>query len=59
MSSRKVIKCEVFSRIVGYFRPTNNWNSGKLSEFNQRKDFTELLSMESEFAKESFLTIKI
>jgi ribonucleoside-triphosphate reductase len=26
----------VYSRVVGYFRPTNNYNIGKLDEFNKR-----------------------
>ena len=25
--------CEVFSRIVGYLRPVQNWNDGKKEEF--------------------------
>lgn len=28
--------CEVYSRIVGYFRPIQNWNAGKRSEFGDR-----------------------
>ena len=28
--------CEVYSRIVGYFRPVQNWNIGKKEEFKQR-----------------------
>ena len=31
--------CEVYSRIVGYFRPTSQWNAGKKSEFKLRKTF--------------------
>jgi ribonucleoside-triphosphate reductase len=30
---------EVYSRIVGYYRPVQNWNPGKKSEFNMRKIF--------------------
>jgi ribonucleoside-triphosphate reductase len=30
---------EVYSRIVGYYRPVQHWNSGKKSEFNHRKLF--------------------
>ncbi len=30
---------EVFSRVVGYFRPTKNWNSGKKQEWNDRVMF--------------------
>jgi anaerobic ribonucleoside-triphosphate reductase len=32
-------KCDVYSRIVGYFRPVNNWNKGKKQEFDDRKMF--------------------
>ncbi len=32
-------ECEVFSRIVGYFRPVRRWNDGKVEEFRQRKPF--------------------
>lgn len=32
-------KCEVFSRVVGYIRPVQQWNDGKVAEFNQRKTF--------------------
>ncbi|MBN1308073.1 MAG: ribonucleoside triphosphate reductase [Chitinispirillaceae bacterium] len=30
---------EVYSRIVGYYRPVQHWNAGKKSEFNHRKLF--------------------
>lgn len=30
-------KCEVFSRVVGYLRPVQNWNNGKRTEFGMRK----------------------
>lgn len=30
---------EVYSRIVGYFRPVNNWNKGKQQEFADRKPY--------------------
>lgn len=32
-------KMEVYSRIVGYFRPISQWNKGKESEFKDRKEF--------------------
>ncbi len=35
----KVIPTEVYSRIVGYFRPVQNWNRGKVEEFRQRRTF--------------------
>jgi ribonucleoside-triphosphate reductase len=31
--------CEVYSRIVGYLRPVNQWNNGKKEEFNLRKTY--------------------
>ena len=31
--------CEVYSRIVGYYRPVQQWNLGKQQEFKQRKEF--------------------
>lgn len=32
-------RCEVWSRIVGYFRPTDQWNEGKKSEYAQRVEY--------------------
>lgn len=32
-------ECEVYSRIVGYIRPVNQWNKGKKAEFKNRKTF--------------------
>ena len=37
--------CEVYSRIVGYFRPVQNWNVGKQEEFKDRLEFTEAKTM--------------
>jgi len=31
--------CEVYSRIVGYLRPINQWNKGKQEEYSQRKEY--------------------
>ena len=31
--------CEVYSRVVGYFRPIKAWNKGKREEFKDRKVF--------------------
>lgn len=30
-------ECEVYSRIVGYYRPVSNWNIAKKQEFKDRK----------------------
>ncbi len=32
-------ECEVYSRIVGYIRPVQQWNKGKQAEFSARKTF--------------------
>jgi ribonucleoside-triphosphate reductase len=32
-------KCEVYSRVVGYLRPVDQWNDGKQAEFAIRKTF--------------------
>jgi hypothetical protein len=32
-------KCEVYSRVVGYYRPVSNWNEGKKQEFKDRMPF--------------------
>ncbi len=31
--------CEVWSRITGYYRPVQNWNDGKVQEFQDRKEY--------------------
>jgi anaerobic ribonucleoside-triphosphate reductase len=35
--NEKRTKCEVYSRVVGYLRPTSQWNKGKQQEFKERK----------------------
>lgn len=37
--NEKRTKCEVYSRVVGYMRPVNQWNRGKQEEFSDRKVF--------------------
>jgi len=32
-------KCEVYSRVVGYLRPVQQWHVGKRQEFRERKEF--------------------
>lgn len=33
----RIIECETYSRVVGYYRPVQNWNVGKKAEFKERK----------------------
>lgn len=42
-------ECEVYSRIVGYFRPVQNWNLGKQEEFKDRNEFSEKIANEKDF----------
>lgn len=44
------MKCEIFSRVVGYMRPVQQWNKGKKEEFKERVEFDESSSLNSRFA---------
>ena len=33
------VPVEVYSRVVGYFRPVNQWNKGKKEEFSERQTY--------------------
>jgi hypothetical protein len=37
--------CEVWTRVMGYYRPTSGFNVGKKQEFADRKYFSEKVSM--------------
>lgn len=39
-TEHKTTSCEVYSRVVGYIRPVNQWNKGKQQEFKDRRTFT-------------------
>ena len=32
-------KTEIYSRITGYYRPVQNWNDGKLQEYQNRTEY--------------------
>ncbi len=34
-------RCEVWTRVMGYFRPVSEFNKGKKSEYAERKTFIE------------------
>ncbi len=40
-------KCEVYSRVVGYYRPIQHWNLGKKEEYKHRKVYIEEKSIQS------------
>lgn len=40
VTSRTIkIPCEIYSRVVGYLRPVQNWNKGKRQEFLERRTY--------------------
>ena len=39
----KATRCEVYSRVVGYIRPVQQWNDGKQAEFEDRALFDKAL----------------
>jgi len=43
--------CEVYSRVVGYLRPVNQWNKGKQEEFKLRKKFRVFKDEDRRFAE--------
>jgi len=48
-NKKKVIPTEVYSRVVGYYRPVNQFNKGKYEEFMDRKEFPTKRIKESMF----------
>ena len=40
MKKDRQVPVEVYSRVVGYFRPVNQWNKGKRSEYAERTMFS-------------------
>ena len=46
-------RVEVFSRVVGYFRPVARWNDGKKEEFRERKTFSQEKALGADFGKVS------
>lgn len=34
-------KCEVWSRVMGYFRPVDSWNIGKKQEWADREMYSQ------------------
>ena len=54
MEEKKEIRIptEVYSRVVGYFRPVSQWNQGKKTEFADRKPFVlDLVKLTGEVEK--------
>jgi anaerobic ribonucleoside-triphosphate reductase len=41
--------CEVWTRVMGYYRPVSHFNIGKKSEHYSRKHFKECVAANNEF----------
>ena len=41
MEDARGAECEVYARIVGYYRSVKNWNKGKREEYGKRKMFSQ------------------
>ncbi len=46
------VPCEVYSRIVGYLRPVQNWHQGKQQEFRERQPFRLPAALSTEVDQE-------
>lgn len=40
---RQTVEC--WTRVMGYFRPVDNWNIGKQQEFKDRQNFKQSVAM--------------
>lgn len=45
------VRCQVYTRVMGYLRPASHYNIGKKSEFYSRKYFDESKTTNSEFMR--------
>jgi ribonucleoside-triphosphate reductase len=43
--------CEVYSRVVGYIRPVQQWHKGKQEEYQERKEFAFPMETSKEIAE--------
>ena len=35
-------RCEIWTRVMGYYRPVSSWNIGKVAEYHDRRPFREV-----------------
>lgn len=47
----KKIPNEVWSRVVGYYRPTKQWNTAKQAEFEDRQEYDLKLAIDKEIER--------
>ncbi len=51
----RLTDCEVYSRIVGYLRPVDQWNDGKQEEFKERRLFDRCLVSQEKDEREEIM----
>ena len=51
----KKIRCEVWSRVVGFMSPVDRWNSGKKSEWADRKPYDIRITKDLHDMRESLV----
>lgn len=44
-------RCEVWTRVMGYFRPVSHFNTGKKSEHYSRKHFQTCIAANNDFTQ--------
>lgn len=45
-------RCEIWTRVMGYYRPVSHFNTGKKSEHISRKHFKECMDNNSAFCEQ-------
>jgi len=48
---KKRTRCEIWTRVMGYHRPVQNFNTGKKAEFFSRKNFSVSNLKNSKFSQ--------
>ena len=51
MNEGERTRCEVWTRVMGYFRPVSFFNTGKKSEHYSRKHFQECVCANNDFTQ--------
>jgi hypothetical protein len=51
-SPQQRTRCEVWTRVMGYYRPVSHYNVGKKAEHMSRKHFEEVVVANKQFIKQ-------
>jgi hypothetical protein len=58
MHTNKKMPVEVYSRVVGYYRPVDQWNRGKQAEFSERKEISVSSIKTALYAAETNISVR-